>query len=152
MKFNFLSKIYLKIIAWYNYQLGKRFLTKNSKKPGIITLKSGLQYKPLQEGIGQIPNYDDLIVVNYEGRFINGKIFDSSFSSERPSTFKLSKVIVGWVEALQLMKEGATYELYIPSGLAYRQKGSRGIIGPNETLIFKVHLIKILSNNPIIVP
>lgn len=85
------------------------------------------------------------MIVNYEGRFINGKIFDSSYQQGKTANFCLLKVIVGWSEALQMMQENSIWEIYVPANLAYKEKGTRGIIGPNEALIFKVHLIKVLQ-------
>lgn len=130
-------------IAQKNSEQGKSFLAKNANKTGIKTMKSGLQYKVLLPGKGQSPTLNDKVTVNYEGTFINGKVFDSSYKRGKPITFKVSNVIKGWQEALTHMKPGATWMLYIPSNLAYGQHGSFNGIGPNQTLIFKVNLISV---------
>ncbi|MEI6765689.1 MAG: FKBP-type peptidyl-prolyl cis-trans isomerase [Bacteroidota bacterium] len=121
---------------------GAKFLADNKTKAGVITLPSGLQYKVIKEGTGKTPKETDQVTVNYEGKFLNGKIFDSSFERNQPATFPLSGVIKGWTEGLQHMKEGGSYELYVPSDLAYGDQGNQGIPG-GSTLIFKVDLIKI---------
>lgn len=121
---------------------GAKFLAENKSKAGVITLPSGLQYKVIKEGTGKSPKETDQVTVNYEGKFINGKIFDSSFERNQPATFPLNGVIKGWTEGLQHMKEGGSYELYVPSDLAYGDQGNQGIPG-GSTLIFKVDLIKI---------
>jgi len=125
---------------------GEAFLKENKTKQGVITLPDGLQYKVLKEGKGERPSKDDMVTVNYSGKLINGTEFDSSYKRGEPATFPVSGVINGWVEALQLMKEGSTWELYIPSSLAYGARGVPPSIGPNETLILKVELIKINKN------
>ena len=122
---------------------GKMFLEKNKKKPGIILLADGLQYKILKQGKGQKPTDSDTVVVNYEGKLTNGTVFDSSYQRGQPATFQVGGVIPGWTEALKLMKTGSTWELYIPSNLAYGDTGAPPSIGPNETLIFKVDLLAI---------
>lgn len=122
---------------------GEDFLANNSKQPGVITLPSGLQYKVLKAGQGASPKASDTVTVNYEGTLINGKVFDSSYQRGTPATFQVGAVIPGWQEALQLMKPGATWMLYIPAKLAYGSQGAGGLIGPNETLIFKVDLISV---------
>jgi len=122
---------------------GEAFLAANKTKPGVITLPDGLQYKVIEEGTGAYPTKNDSVTVDYAGKLTNGIEFDSSYKRGKPVTFPVSGVIAGWVEALQLMKEGATWELYIPSTLAYGERGAPPLIGSNETLIFKVHLIKI---------
>ncbi len=125
-----------------NKGVGKIFLEENKKKPGVITLPSGLQYKAIIQGTGPKPVAADEVTVNYEGKFIDGKIFDSSYERKEPATFPLNGVIKGWTEGLQLMSTGSTYELYIPYDLAYGDKGNQGIPG-YATLIFKVELISI---------
>jgi FKBP-type peptidyl-prolyl cis-trans isomerase FklB len=125
-----------------NKQEGQKFLADNKTKPGVKELPDGLQYKVIKEGAGKTPKETDKVTVNYEGRLISGKIFDSSFETKKPATFPVNGVIKGWTEALQLMKEGGSYELYIPSDLAYGDAGNRDIPG-GSTLIFKVELIKI---------
>jgi len=126
-----------------NKQLGAIFLVANKKKSGVITTTSGLQYKILTKGKGSSPTKNDTVTVNYEGKLIGGKVFDSSYARGKPVSFPVAGVIPGWQEALTLMKPGATWMLYIPSDLAYGERGAPGDIGPNETLIFKVNLISI---------
>ena len=120
---------------------GKAFLAENAKQEGVTTLPSGLQYKVLVEGKGPKPTADQTVKVNYEGSLINGTVFDSSYKRGEPIEFPVTGVIKGWVEALQLMPVGSTWMLYIPSDLAYGPYGAGGLIGPNETLIFKVELL-----------
>lgn len=124
-------------------QDGQRFLKENAGKPGVSTTSSGLQYKMLREGSGKSPKATDVVVVNYRGTLINGKEFDSSYKSGQPIEFPLNRVIPGWTEGLQLMKEGAKYEFFIPPNLAYGSRGAGGAIGPDETLIFEVELLKV---------
>jgi FKBP-type peptidyl-prolyl cis-trans isomerase FkpA len=124
-------------------QDGQRFLKENAAKPGVNTTPSGLQYKVLREGSGKSPKATDVVVVNYRGTLINGKEFDSSYKSGKPIEFPLNRVIPGWTEGVQLMKEGATYEFYIPPNLAYGSRGAGGVIGPDETLIFEVELLQV---------
>ena len=125
-----------------NSTLGKDFLEKNAKKDGVITTSSGLQYKILKEGDGESPKETDKVEVHYHGTLIDGTVFDSSVDRGESITFPVNGVIPGWVEALQLMKTGAKYKLFIPSELAYGNRG-QGKIGPNSTLIFEVELISI---------
>lgn len=122
---------------------GQSFLEKNKLKPGVITLPDGLQYKILKEGQGERPTDNDLVTVDYSGTLINGTEFDSSYKRGQPATFPVNGVIPGWTEALKLMKVGSTWKLYIPAALAYGEHGAPPAIGPNQTLIFKVHLISI---------
>ena len=124
-------------------QEGERFLKENANKTGVNTTSSGLQYKVLQEGTGKSPKATDVVVVNYRGTLINGKEFDSSYKAGKPIEFPLNRVIPGWTEGVQLMKEGAKYEFYIPPNLAYGSRGAGGVIGPDETLIFEVELLKV---------
>ena len=124
-------------------QEGQRFLKENATKAGVNTTASGLQYKVLTEGTGKSPKATDVVVVNYRGTLINGKEFDSSYKSGKPIEFPLNRVIPGWTEGVQLMKEGAKYEFYIPPNLAYGSRGAGGVIGPDETLIFEVELLKV---------
>lgn len=119
------------------------FLDANKTKPGVVTLPDGLQYKVLTEGNGPKPGPNDVVTVNYAGSLIDGTEFDSSYKRGEPATFPVNGVIPGWVEALQLMKVGSTWELYIPANLAYGERGAPPVIGPNKTLIFKVNLIEI---------
>lgn len=126
-----------------NQKAGDAFLAKNAKEAGVKTTPSGLQYKVIDAGNGASPTATDSVTVNYEGTLINGQVFDSSYKRGKPATFKVNQVIQGWQQALQMMKPGATWMLYIPSNLAYGKQGSMGAIGPNETLIFKVNLISV---------
>lgn len=124
-------------------QKGEEFLKENAAKEGVKTLPSGLQYKVLKEGDGKSPKATDTVVVHYKGTLINGKEFDSSYKRGEPAEFPVNRVIKGWTEALQLMKEGSKWMLYIPSNLAYGERGAGADIGPNETLIFEVELLKV---------
>lgn len=127
--------------ATKNQQVGEAFLEKNKTKSGVTALPDGLQYKVIKAGQGEQPKADDVVTVNYAGRLINGKEFDSSYKRGEPATFPVNGVIPGWVEALQMMKVGSIWELYIPASLAYGEQGAPPSIGPNETLIFKVELL-----------
>jgi FKBP-type peptidyl-prolyl cis-trans isomerase FklB len=122
---------------------GDDFLAENKKKEGVITTKSGLQYKVIKEGKGQSPKPTDQVRVHYKGTLIDGTEFDSSYKRGRPATFEVGQLIPGWSEALQLMKEGGTYQLFIPSDLAYGAQGAGETIGPHAALIFEVRLVKI---------
>ncbi len=122
---------------------GQQFLKENAKLEGVKTTSSGLQYKVLREGSGKQPAATDTVEVNYEGKLINGTVFDSSYKRGESISFPLNQVIPGWTEGVQLMKEGAKYQFYIPSNLAYGSRGAGGAIGPDETLIFDVELIKV---------
>ena len=133
----------MKKLAEENKKAGDAFLAENKKKPGVVTLPSGLQYKVITEGSGKSPKESDTVTVNYRGTFVNGTEFDSSYKRGEPATFPVKGVIAGWVEALPLMKEGAKWQLFIPSGLAYGETGAGSAIGPNATLIFEVELISI---------
>lgn len=124
-----------------NLTQGEAFLAKNKTKEGVVTTDSGLQYKIITEGEGEKPTANDIVTVHYVGTLIDGTEFDSSYKRGQPISFPVNAVIPGWVEALQLMKAGSTYELYIPAKLAYGERGSPPAIGPNEVLIFKVNLI-----------
>jgi FKBP-type peptidyl-prolyl cis-trans isomerase len=126
-----------------NLAKGEAFLAENGQKDGIMTTDSGLQYEVLQEGSGVSPAAEDEVTVHYHGTLLDGTVFDSSVDRGEPTSFPLNRVIPGWTEGLQLMKEGAKYKFYIPSGLAYGPQGAGGDIGPNETLIFEVELISI---------
>ena len=125
-------------------EAGNKFLEENKKQEGVITLPSGLQYKILKNGNGPKPKASDTVKCHYEGRLINGAIFDSSIRRGEPAEFPVSGVIAGWVEALQLMNTGSKRQLYIPSELAYGSHGAGQSIGPNETLIFDVELLDIV--------
>ena len=119
------------------------FLSQNMKKKGVVSLPSGLQYKVLQKGKGKKPKATDSVTVHYRGTLIDGTEFDSSYKRKQPATFPLNRVIKGWTEGLQLMREGAKYELYIPSTLAYGSRSAGRLIKPNSTLVFEVELIKV---------
>ena len=125
-------------------EAGNKFLEENKKQEGVITLPSGLQYKILKNGNGPKPKASNTVKCHYEGRLINGAIFDSSIRRGEPAEFPVSGVIAGWVEALQLMNTGSKWQLYIPSELAYGSHGAGQSIGPNETLIFDVELLDIV--------
>ena len=126
-----------------NAAAGKTFLEENGKRVEVKTTASGLQYEVLEEGTGKMPAANDSVTVHYTGKLIDGTVFDSSVERGEPATFGVTQVIPGWVEALQLMKEGAKWSLFIPSNLAYGPNGAGNIIGPNATLIFDVELIKV---------
>jgi FKBP-type peptidyl-prolyl cis-trans isomerase len=119
---------------------GTKFLEDNKKKPGVKTTASGLQYKVEKEGTGAQPKPTDMVTVNYRGTLIDGTEFDSSYKRGQPATFPVNGVIKGWTEALQLMKQGSKYQLFIPANLAYGERAMGPDIGPNSTLIFEVEL------------
>lgn len=125
-------------------EAGKKYLEENKKREGVVVLPSGLQYKILKAGDGPKPQAADTVKCHYEGRLINGQVFDSSIRRGEPAEFPVSGVIAGWVEALQLMPVGSKWQLYIPSELAYGAHGAGQSIGPNETLIFDVELLAIV--------
>jgi FKBP-type peptidyl-prolyl cis-trans isomerase len=124
-------------------KLEEAFLADNKQKQGVVTTESGLQYEVLKKGDGSNPKQDDKVKVHYRGILLNGTEFDSSYKRGQPSTLRVGSVIAGWTEALQLMSVGSTYRLYIPSKLAYGNRGAGRIIGPNEMLIFDVELLGI---------
>lgn len=132
----------MKEVSEQNAKAGKEFLENNKKQKGVNTLPTGLQYKVIETGKGDSPSLQDTVTVDYEGKLISGTVFDSSYQRGEPASFKLSQVISGWQQALQKMKAGDTWEIYVPADLAYGTQGI-GPIGPNETLIFKVHLQKV---------
>jgi FKBP-type peptidyl-prolyl cis-trans isomerase len=123
---------------------GKTFLEANKAKEGVKVLPSGLQYKVLKEGTGKTPTADDKVKTHYRGRLIDGTEFDSSYKRGKPAEFPVKGVIKGWTEALQLMKEGAKWELYIPPDLGYGERGTRGI-PPNSALIFEIELLEVVK-------
>ena len=122
---------------------GDKFLAENKKKDGVITLPSGLQYKIINKGSGNSPKLTDEVSVNYRGTLIDGTEFDSSYRRGKPANFKVNAVISGWTEALQIMKPGSKWQLYIPSSLAYGERGAGRDIGPNAALIFDVELLSV---------
>ncbi|QDU58411.1 FKBP-type peptidyl-prolyl cis-trans isomerase [Aeoliella mucimassa] len=130
-----------KQMAADNLKAGQEFLAKNAKDPAVKSTASGLQYKVLKPGTGKSPKATSVVVCHYHGTFINGAVFDSTQGGQ-PAQFPLNRVIPGWTEALQLMKEGAKYRIFVPSNLAYGENGRDGI-GPNETLIFDIELLKV---------
>lgn len=134
-----------KKMAEANAKSGEEFLLENGKRVEVQTTASGLQYEVIKEGEGESPKATDQVMVHYEGKLIDGTVFDSSVDRGEPATFGVTQVIPGWVEALQLMKVGAKWRLYIPSALAYGPQGAGGVIGPNQTLIFDVELLQIIK-------
>ena len=128
-----------------NIEAGKKFLEENKQREGVVTLPSGLQYEVITEGnVGRYAKATDQVQCHYEGTLIDGTLFDSSIKRGQPATFGVNQVIPGWVEALQLMPEGAKWKLYIPSDLAYGAQGAGEMIPPHSTLVFEVELQKIL--------
>ncbi|MFH2003497.1 MAG: FKBP-type peptidyl-prolyl cis-trans isomerase, partial [Bacteroidota bacterium] len=122
---------------------GEAFLAENKKDKDVITLPSGLQYKIITAGTGPKPKSTETVAVHYSGTLIDGTEFDSSFKRGEPATFPVTGVIKGWVEALQLMPVGSKWKLFIPTDLAYGERGAGGVIGPNATLIFEIELLSI---------
>ena len=122
---------------------GNQFLADNAKKEGVKVTASGLQYKVVKEGEGAQPGPEDEVTVHYTGKLLNGTVFDSSVNRGEPATFPLNRVIPGWTEGVQLMKEGAKYEFFIPSDLANGPQGIPNVIPPHSTLVFEVELIKV---------
>lgn len=122
---------------------GEEFLKNNSSQEGVVTLESGLQYKVLKEGSGEKPKATDTVTTHYHGTLISGEVFDSSVERSEPASFPVNGVIPGWVEALQLMPVGSKWKLFVPSHLAYGERGAGQKIGPNTTLIFEVELLSI---------
>jgi len=131
-----------------NIELGEKFLEENKNRPGVVTLPSGLQYEVINEGkAGKNATINDQVKCHYEGTLIDGTLFDSSIKRGQPAVFGVGQVIPGWVEALQLMPEGAKWKLYIPSSLGYGAQGAGEMIPPHSTLVFEVELLEILSQN-----
>jgi FKBP-type peptidyl-prolyl cis-trans isomerase len=135
-----LSKLYKTQI-----EAGEKFLAENAKKEGVITTESGLQYKIVNTGTGEKPTPDDMVLVQYTGTTINGVKFDSSYDRGQSSKFRVKGVILGWQEGLQLMPVGSKFIFYVPSSLAYGERGAGSIIKPFETLIFEVELLEIVK-------
>ena len=129
-------------IATQNLEAGKKFLDDNAKKEGVKTTASGLQYKVIKSGDGPTPGPDDTVTTHYRGTLIDGREFDSSYSRGQPASFPVQGVIKGWTEALQLMKVGDKWELYIPSDLAYGPAQRSDLIQPNSTLVFEPELLE----------
>ena len=126
-----------------NAEEGKKFLAKNALQEGVTTLPSGLQYKVLKAGLGPKPKATDTVTTHYHGTLIDGTVFDSSVDRGQPASFPVNGVIQGWQEALQLMTQGSKWRLFVPSELAYGNRGAGGLIGPGATLIFDVELLNI---------
>lgn len=133
----------MKMAGEKNKKDGDAFLAENKKKAGVKTLASGLQYKVIKEGTGKIPKKTNKVSCQYQGTLIDGTEFDSSYKRGTPATFPVDGVIPGWTEALQLMKAGSKWQLFIPAKLAYGERGAGPIIGPNSVLIFTLELIAI---------
>lgn len=127
-----------------NKEAAQKFFEENKNKEGVQVTDSGLQYKVMEEGSGSTPGPKDKVRVHYEGTLLDGTVFDSSHKRGKPAEFQVNKVIKGWQEALQMMEEGAKWKIFVPSELAYGQRGAGDQIGPNEALIFEVELLKIL--------
>ncbi len=132
-------------MAEVNRAAGEAFLKENGGRAEVKTTATGLQYEVLVEGTGAQPSDSDQVEVHYTGKLIDGTVFDSSVDRGQPATFGVTQVIPGWVEALKMMKAGAKWRLYIPSELAYGPNGAGGVIGPNQTLIFDVELLKVIG-------
>jgi len=130
-------------LAEANKAEGDKFLAENKTKEGVVTLPSGLQYKVIQAGTGATPKATDTVVTHYTGTLINGQVFDSSVQRGEPATFPVNGVIPGWTEALQHMKVGAKWQLFIPADLAYGERGAGQMIAPNSTLLFEIELLEI---------
>lgn len=126
-----------------NLRAGTEFLATNGAREGVITTASGLQYEVLAPGDGLTPAATDVVTVHYTGTLLDGTVFDSSVERNEPATFGVSQVIAGWVEALQLMRVGAKWKLFIPANLAYGEAGAGGVIGPSATLVFEVELLDV---------
>jgi FKBP-type peptidyl-prolyl cis-trans isomerase FklB len=132
-----------KIEGEKNQKESQAFLDQNKTRAGVKTTASGLQYEVLKEGSGDSPKPTDQVTVNYRGTLPDGKVFDSSYDRGQPATFPVNGVIPGWVEALQLMKPGSKYKIYLPPALAYGERGAGNDIGPNQALVFEVELISV---------
>ena len=139
----FVAALITPAMAQTALEQGKAFLAQNASKPGVKQTPSGLQYKILEPGTGKSPKATDTVLVNYRGTLLDGKEFDSSYKRNEPIEFPLNRVIPGWTEGVQLIKEGGKIQLFIPPDLAYGSHGAGGAIGPNETLIFEVELLKV---------
>lgn len=133
----------LQVVADKNLKAGQKFLASNAKQSGVKVLESGLQYSVIKAGKGKQPKAADTVVVHYKGTLINGEEFDSSYSRGEPATFMVNGVIQGWQEILPLMKVGAKWKVFIPSSLAYGERGTSGLIGPNAALVFDIELLEV---------
>lgn len=133
----------VKEVAEKNKKEGEAFLSNNKKEKGVITLESGLQYMVMTEGKGKTPKASDTVKTHYKGTLVDGTVFDSSYERGEPVSFPVGGVIRGWTEALQLMKEGSKWKLFVPSDLAYGERGAGQKIGPHAALIFEVELLSI---------
>ncbi len=131
-----------------NLKKGEEFLAKNKNKKGVKTTKTGLQYKVLTKGKGASPKEGASVTVNYKGSLLDGTVFDDSYKRGKPAVFIIDRVISGWTEALKMMKVGSKWKVWIPTNLAYGSNGSRNKIGPNETLIFEIELLKFENKKP----
>jgi FKBP-type peptidyl-prolyl cis-trans isomerase len=132
--------------AAQNKKDGDAFLAENTKKAGVVTLPSGLQYKILTAGQGKKPGETDTVLCNYKGMFLDGTEFDSSAQAGKPVPFELKGIIPGFKEALMLMPVGSKWQIFVPSNLAYGERGAGNVIGPNSTLIFEIELVSIQAN------
>ncbi|MGL4514794.1 MAG: FKBP-type peptidyl-prolyl cis-trans isomerase [Lacipirellulaceae bacterium] len=128
-----------------NLARGEKFLAENATKEGVLVTPSGLQYRVIQEGAGAAPGPRDTVRCHYEGTLIDGKVFDSSYKRGEPAEFPVNRVIAGWTEALQMMKPGAKWEVFLPTKIAYGERGAPGAIGPNEALVFTIELIAVVD-------
>ncbi|MFH7320941.1 FKBP-type peptidyl-prolyl cis-trans isomerase [Desulfurivibrio sp. D14AmB] len=126
-----------------NLRAGEAFLAENAQREGVVSLPSGLQYRVVEPGTGASPTESDMVSVHYEGRLVDGSIFDSSLQRDEPAVFPVAGVIPGWTEALQLMAEGAKWEIALPPSIAYGERGAPPVIGPNAVLVFDVELLKV---------
>ncbi len=133
----------MQVLAVKNKKEGEEFLAENKSRAGVVALSSGLQYKELKAGTGATPKSTDTVTVNYRGTLLDGTEFDNSYKRREPVTFEVSKIIAGWTEALQLMKVGAKWQLFVPSSLAYGQSSPGAEIPPNSTLVFEIELLSI---------
>ena len=131
--------------AQENLEAGNKFLEENKAREGVSTTESGLQYEVLTEGTGEKPTATDRVRVHYHGTLIDGTVFDSSVDRGEPAVFGVSQVITGWTEALQLMPVGSKWKVYLPSNIAYGERGAGADIGPNSALIFEVELLEIVK-------
>jgi FKBP-type peptidyl-prolyl cis-trans isomerase FklB len=140
------QKAQIKELASKNLEQGQKFLDDNKKRKDVVTTASGLQYRIISDGKGDSPKATDTVTTHYRGKLIDGTEFDSSYSRGEPAKFTVNGVIPGWTEALQLMKPGAKWELFVPAKLAYGEHGVGQVIGPNSTLVFEVELLSVDKN------